>query len=167
MHGKLAQEIQEGEVGRIQAELDRQQQRQRQIDSQNRRLKLGEKASAWGHAPVRPKAAQNLHACFGFPTRVGLGVPKGMLGPTFPSWTNRPACMGLVSHVIVPSRAIHRGILPWSRLAQPGVFYFILFYVILFLFILLYFILLWLSSLHLQHVHRRMPSLVRNFHSSL
>ncbi len=50
MHGKLAQEIQEGEVGRVQAELDRQQQRQRQIDSQNRRLKLGEKASA----PLQP-----------------------------------------------------------------------------------------------------------------
>lgn len=50
MHGKLAQEIQEGEVGRIQAELDRQQQRQRQIDSQNRRLSLGEQVGPALHA---------------------------------------------------------------------------------------------------------------------
>ena len=58
-------------------------------------------------------------------TRVGHGVPKGMLGPSFLSCANRLACMGLVSRVIVPSGAICRGILPSSRLAQPGVLYFI------------------------------------------
>ena len=34
-------------------------------------------------------------------TRVGLGVPEGMLGPPFPSRPDRLACMGLVSHMIV------------------------------------------------------------------
>ena len=34
--------------------------------------------------------------------------------------------MGLVSHMIGPLSAIHHGILPQSRLAQAGVFYFIL-----------------------------------------
>ncbi|KAK9826707.1 hypothetical protein WJX74_011081 [Apatococcus lobatus] len=59
MHGKLAQEIQEGEVGRVQAELDRQQQRQKQIDTQNRRLKLGEQASPMTQE-ASPKVDQPL-----------------------------------------------------------------------------------------------------------
>ena len=48
-------------------------------------------------------------------TRVGLGVPEGMLGPPFPLRPDRLACMGLVSHVIVPLRAIRHGILPQPR----------------------------------------------------
>ena len=42
--------------------------------------------------------------------RVGLGVAQGMLG--HPSRPDRLACMGLDSHVIIPLRAIRRGIWP-------------------------------------------------------
>ena len=60
-------------------------------------------------------------------TSVGLGVSTGMLGRPFLLRPDRLACMGLVSHVIILLRAILHGILPQSRLAQPGVICFISF----------------------------------------
>ena len=67
--------------------------------------------------------------------RVGLGVPL-LLGkharPPFPSCPSRLACMGLVllvSHVIVPSSAIRRGIClnhAWLSQEFSILFYFIL-----------------------------------------
>ena len=63
------------------------------------------------------------------PGGVGLGMLNCMLGPTLPSDAQPgKAWVGLVPHLIVPLRAIHYGTLPQSRLAQPGVVYFILFY---------------------------------------
>ena len=69
-------------------------------------------------------------------TRVGLGVPKGMLPPPLTSCPNRLACtymytctsMGLVSHMIVPCMHIY-GHSPWDfAFITPGQEFFILFY---------------------------------------
>ena len=59
---------------------------------------------------------------------MGLGVLNSMLGPTLsPDLLCKLACTRLVSHMIVPLRANHRGTLPSSRLAKQGAAYFILF----------------------------------------
>ena len=68
--------------------------------------------------------------------RVGLGVPKGMLGPFCPSHLDRLAFISLVSDVIVLFGAIRIGILPHefclmidqSRLAQSGFLSVLLFF---------------------------------------
>ena len=48
---------------------------------------------------------------------MGLVVLNSMLGPTTPLMSNRLACWGLVSHLIVPLKGICCGILPSSRVA--------------------------------------------------
>ena len=118
--------------------------------------------SAWDSAPLLIwdlEHALHRRRCFahvievGFCTEISysqkfqvnseqLSVPTGMLGmlgPPFPLHEDGLACMGLVSHVMVPLRAICCGILPgnhWqSCLAQPGVLYFVSSYFIVFCFI--------------------------------
>ena len=52
------------------------------------------------------------------PFRACLGVPIGMLGPKF-ALMPRQVCVGLLSHTIVPLRAIHCWNSPQARLALP------------------------------------------------